>query len=234
MNINEKPNDEELSEWEYIPDNGIYNRELQKVYVESVKHDGMALEQVPKENRYPQVCSAAVKDNGLALYYVPEGVRTPGICLIAIQQNGMALGSVPRVHQTPELCLVAVKQSGMALESVPLELRTAELCLEAMKEYGGVLQFVPEGLITVEMCWLAFNSGLTGFPARSFIPKVFQVKKFEDLSQVSKRVSKEEYEEALFAQYSVDRSYLKRFPLLLAHQEAWFHEMELVRLNGRH
>ena len=109
------------------------SKEKEQAYIEKVKTDGCALEQI--EEQTEAICLEAVKNIGGALKYVKE--QTEAICLEAVKQDGLALEYVK--DQTPEICLEAVKESGWALEYV--NKKTEELKLTSLFDdfgFGGL------------------------------------------------------------------------------------------------
>ena len=76
-----------------------------------------------------------IRLENIALQDVPEGLLDPGICLEAVKQNGCALQYVPEKYRDRETCLAAVKQNGAALRYVPDKYRDREMCLAAGRAY---------------------------------------------------------------------------------------------------
>ena len=153
-----------------------------ETYLETVTHDGWALEYVPENLKTTEVCLAAVRSDsfGDTLKHVPEALRTEELCLIAVRSRGSNLEyvpthiktmafylemvksrtwmfrHVPENFRTADFCLEAVKHTkGLALEHMPKQLITAELCLEAVKHDGRILRYVPGSIKTEEMCLAA-------------------------------------------------------------------------------
>ena len=125
---------------------------LNETYFKWVQQDGRSLQDIPEDERTPELCLEAVKQNGYALNYVPEDKRTPELCREAVKQNVFALLYVPEDKLTPEFCLEVVKMDWHALECLPEDKRTPELCLEAVKQNGRALKFAPEDKRTPELC----------------------------------------------------------------------------------
>ena len=64
-------------------------------WLEKVKKNGWALEDVLNELRDRDMCMEAVKSKGSALCFVPEELRDRDICMEAVKKNDWALQYVP-------------------------------------------------------------------------------------------------------------------------------------------
>jgi uncharacterized protein (TIGR02145 family) len=87
-----------------------------------------------------------VKENGLALENVPEALKTAEMCMAAVENEGLALGDVPEALKTAEMCMAAVKNDGLALDFAPEALKTLELCIAAVKLDCDAIEYVPDAL----------------------------------------------------------------------------------------
>ena len=124
---------------------------------------------------------------GLSLENIPEDERTPEMCFVAVRYWGAALEHVPNKYKTYELCLDAVRhnipvdEGCSALAFVPEKHKTYELCLEAVKhdymnsmfwdadhtvafDYRAAIDFVPEKLKTPELCFEVLMHHPTSMP----------------------------------------------------------------------
>ncbi len=168
-------------------------------YIEMVRNDGIALEDVPEEVQmaHSEICIEAVKQNGYALQYVPEEVQMahPEICIEAVKQNVFALIYIPNEVKIahPEIYIEAVKQNAGALQDVPNEVKIAhpEMCMEAVKQYGPILQDVPEEVQIAhpEICIEALKQNIEVYLEDYFFARdseAVQNFMFEDANRIAK------------------------------------------------
>ena len=135
-------------------------QDVNYLFLEAVKSNGIALQFIKDEYKTEQICLEAVKSNGMALQFIKDEHRTEQIYLEAVRSNGMALQFIKDEYKTEQVCLEAVKSNIMAFKYVKDEYLNEQICLEAIKTDSMSLQFINNDQIHEKLLDVAFQKGL--------------------------------------------------------------------------
>ncbi|KTC77907.1 DUF4116 domain-containing protein [Legionella brunensis] len=150
---------------EFVPSSSeskIQEQEYIRLWNESVKTYGLALEKIPLKYRNASLCNTAVLQNPLAFKWVPNPAITKdsvlsreeyiNICFSTIKTDGLLLERMindPLIDPPTlkQLTYFAVKHNARTIEfanpSLFTEMEYRDLCMMAVKYNGLALQYIP-------------------------------------------------------------------------------------------
>lgn len=126
------------------------------LFTQSVFQNGLNLEHVPTRLHSNSLYEHALRENGMALQFIGKDFRYPGLCILAVRQNPDAISFVPNVNRSFLTLANAASQSDEQ-EYIPLGVDTEndlteEINDDSPKSVSGVASFsIQESLTANEL-----------------------------------------------------------------------------------